>query len=216
MNRPKVIINAAMSIDGKIALVGGKRIKISDEEDFRRVHQLRSSVDAILVGINTILKDDPKLTVKEKFVKNPKNPVRIILDSKLRIPEDARVLHQSGRTIIATTENSLNRKINAEIIRCGKNRVDLRCLLNELWKRGIKSVLVEGGGEVISSFLQEGLVDELTVFVGSVVIGGTAPSLVRGEGTKEEKEVIKLKLISCEKIGGGVLLRYVLKGGNDD
>ncbi len=216
MNRPKVIINAAMSVDGKIALVGGKRIKISDEEDFRRVHQLRSSVDAILVGINTILKDDPKLTVKEKFVKNPKNPVRIILDSKLRIPEDARVLHQSGRTIIATTENSLNRKINAEIIRCGKNRVDLRCLLNELWKRGIKSVLVEGGGEVISSFLQEGLVDELTVFVGSVVIGGTAPSLVGGEGAKEEKEVIKLKLISCEKIGGGVLLRYVLKGGNDD
>ena len=208
MNRPRIIINAAMSIDGKIALVGGKRIKISDEEDFERVHKLRNSVDAILVGINTILKDDPKLTVKEKFVKNPQNPVRIVLDSKLRIPENARVFHQNGKTIIATTEDSPNRKINAEIIRCGKNRVDLRCLMEKLWGRGIRSILVEGGKEVIFSFLSEGLVDEMNVFVGSVVIGGDAPSLVGGKGAKYVDDVIKLKLLSCEKIGSGVLLKY--------
>jgi len=208
MNRPKIIINAAMSVDGKIALVGGKRIKISDEEDFRRVHELRASVDAILVGINTVLMDDPKLTVKEKFVPNARNPVRVVLDSKLRIPDNARVLNSMARTIIATTENAEERKLNAEIIRCGKMRVDLRCLMEELWKRGIKSVMVEGGSTVISSFLREGLVDEISVFIGSMIIGGGAPTLVGGEGAKDRDEVIRLKLLSCERLGYGILARY--------
>ncbi len=206
--RPRVIVNAAMSLDGRIALVGGKRIKISSEEDFKRVHELRSSVDAILVGINTVIKDDPKLTVKERFVPNPKNPVRIVLDSNLRIPENARVLNDAARTIIATTLSSPHRDLNAEIIRCGHDRVDLKCLLNELWKRGIKSVMVEGGGTVISSFLREGLVDELTVFVGSMVIGGGAPCLVEGEGAKMEGEVIRLTLLESKPMDGGILLRY--------
>ena len=208
MDRPKVIINAAMSVDGKIALVGGKRIKISDEDDFKRVHEMRASVDAILVGINTILKDDPKLTVKEKYVKNAKNPVRVILDSKLKISHNARVLNNMAKTIIATTENAKHIELNAEIIRCGKGKVDLKCLLNELWKRGIRSVMVEGGGTVISSFLREKLVDELNVFVGSLVIGGDAPSLVEGIGARDESEVIKLKFLECKLIGSGVLLRY--------
>ena len=206
--RPKVIINAAMSIDGKIALVGGKRIKISDEDDFRRVHELRSSLDAILVGINTVLKDDPKLTVKEKFVKNAKNPVRIVLDSKLRIPSNARVLNDASPTIIATTEDAPHRTLNAEIIRCGKGRVDLKCLLDELWKRGIRSLMVEGGGTVIYEFLKQGLVDEVNVFVGSIIIGGGAPTFAEGIGAKDEGEVIKLRLIECRPLGYGVLLRY--------
>ena len=216
MNRPYIIVNAAMSVDGKISLVGGKRIKISNEEDFKRVHELRNSVDAILVGINTILMDNPKLTVKKKFVRNPKNPTRIILDSKLRIPQDAKVLHQSGKTIIATTENSPNREINAEIIRCGKARVDLHCLLSKLWEKGIRSILVEGGSEVIASFLREKLIDEISVFVGSIIIGGNAPSLVGGEGAREEDEVIRLKMISCEKIGSGILLKYVIEDSEND
>ena len=208
MERPKVIINAAMSVDGKIALVGGKRIKISDEDDFKRVHEMRASVDAILVGINTILKDDPKLTVKEKYVKNAKNPVRVVLDSKLRIPQNARVLNNMAKTIIATTEDAKHKELNAEIIRCGKDKVDLKCLLSELWKRGIKNVMVEGGGTVISSFLRERLVDELNVFVGPLVIGGDAPSLVEGIGAMEENEVIRLKFLECKPLGSGVLLRY--------
>ncbi len=206
--RPKVIINAAMSVDGKIALVGGKRIRISDEKDFRRVHELRNSVDAILVGINTILKDDPKLTVKEKYVKNPRNPVRVVLDSKLRIPEGAKVLNNMAKTIVATTEAAPQRNINAEIIRCGEKQVDLKCLLAELWRRGIRSVMVEGGGTVIHSFLKEGLVDELDVFVGSIIIGGGAPTLAEGVGAEDEDGVIKLKLIECKPLGDGVLLRY--------
>ncbi|AGB04516.1 2,5-diamino-6-hydroxy-4-(5-phosphoribosylamino)pyrimidine 1'-reductase [Aciduliprofundum sp. MAR08-339] len=206
--RPRVIVNAAMSVDGKIALVGGRRIKISDEEDFRRVHHLRASVDAILVGINTIIKDDPKLTVKEKFVPDAKNPVRIVLDSKLRIPENARVLNDMAPTIIATTKDAPPRDLNAEIIRCGYNLVDLHCLMEELWKREIGSVMVEGGSTVISSFLREGLVDELNVFVGSMIIGGDAPTLVSGKGARFAEETIKLKLLECKPLGYGVLLRY--------
>ncbi len=206
--RPKIIVNAAMSVDGKIALVGGKRIKISDEDDFRRVHKMRASVDAILVGINTVLMDDPKLTVKEEFVPNAKNPVRIVLDSKLRIPENARILNDMAPTIVATTINARVRKINAEIIKCGEHFVDLHCLMDRLWERGIRNVMVEGGSTVISSFLKEGLVDELNVFVGSIVIGGSAPSLVGGDGARNEGEVLKLKLLSCEPLGYGVLLRY--------
>ncbi len=206
--RPRVIVNAAMSLDGKIALVGGKRIKISDEEDFRRVHILRSQVDAILVGINTVLKDDPKLTVKEKFVPGARNPTRIVLDSKFRIPPDARVLNGDAPTIIATTVGAPKREVGAEVIRCGEERVDLKCLMDELGRRGIRSVMVEGGGTVIHSFLREGLVDEITVFVGSMIIGGGAPTLAEGEGAREEAEIIPLKFIEAKPLGYGVLLRY--------
>ncbi len=209
--RPRVIINAAMSVDGKIALVGGKRIKISDEEDFKRVHEMRSRVDAILVGINTVLLDDPKLTVKEKYVKNPKNPVRIVLDSHLRIPPTARVLNGDAKTIIATTQNAKEKSLNAKIIRCGEDRVDLRCLLERLWAMGIRSLMVEGGSTVIASFLREKLVDEFWVFVGSIVIGGSAPNLVGGAGARNEGEIIPLYLVDMSKLGSGVLLRYGVK-----
>ncbi len=211
--KPRVIVNAAMSVDGKIALVGGKRIKISDEEDFKRVHEMRNQVDAILVGINTVLMDDPKLTVKEKYVKNPRNPVRIVLDSHLRIPSTARVLNGEARTIVATTKNAKERQLNAKIIRCGDVRVDLRCLLKKLWAMGIRSLMVEGGSTVISSFLHEGLVDELWVFVGSIIIGGSAPNLVGGPGARNEDEVISLYLKDVRKLGSGVLIRY---GVRDD
>lgn len=206
--RPRVIINAAMSVDGKIALRGGKRIKISDEEDFRRVHELRNSVDAILVGINTVILDNPKLLVKERYVKSPRNPVRVVLDSHLRIPEDAIVLDGNAPTIIITTEDAPERKLNAEIIKCGKGRVDLKCAMEKLYSLGIRSVLVEGGGTVIYSFLKEKLVDEISVFVGSIIIGGEAPTLAEGLGASSEDELIRLKLLEARALGSGVLLRY--------
>ncbi|OYT58885.1 2,5-diamino-6-(ribosylamino)-4(3H)-pyrimidinone 5'-phosphate reductase [Euryarchaeota archaeon ex4484_178] len=206
--RPRVIINAAMSVDGKIALRGGKRIKISDEEDFRRVHELRNSVDAILVGINTVILDNPKLLVKERYVKSPRNPVRVVLDSHLRIPEDARVLDGNAPTIIITTKDARERKLNAEIIKCGKGRVDLKCAMEKLYSLGIRSVLVEGGGTVIYSFLKEKLVDEISVFVGSIIIGGEAPTLAEGLGASSEDELIHLKLLEARALGSGVLLRY--------
>ncbi len=210
MIKPKVIINAAMSADGKIALVGGKRIKISDETDFKRVHEMRASVDAILVGIGTVLMDDPKLTVKEKYVPGAKNPVRVVVDSHLRIPENARVLNDAAPTIIGTTLDAPERALNAEIIRCGHGKVELKCLLRELYARGIRTLMVEGGSKIIYSFLREHLADELYVFVGPMIIGGAAPTLAGGTGAKDEKDVLHMKLLSCEKIGAGALLHYAI------
>ena len=100
--RPRVIINAAMSVDGKIALADGRGVRISNEEDLRRVHHLRAAADAVLVGVGTILKDDPKLTVKPEYAKG-RNPLRVVLDSDGKTPFGASVLDGSAPTLIATT-----------------------------------------------------------------------------------------------------------------
>lgn len=205
MMRPKVIVNMAMSADGKIALSDRTEVKISGEEDFERVHELRNSVDAILVGIGTVLADDPKLTVKEKYVEEATHPLKVVLDSKGRTPEEAQ-LFDEGEWLIATTK-----EVDKDgWIRCGEgSRVDLRALMKELSERGIEKLLVEGGGEVISSFFEEGLVDEFTVFVGSLVIGGRdAPTPVDGEGAEELEETVKLRFCGHEEMDDGILLRY--------
>src|SRR4030042_1544544 len=100
MKRPYVIINCAMSVDGKIASPSGKQMKISCEEDIKRMYKLRSKSDAVLVGINTVISDNPKLTVKEKYIKNPKNPIRIVLDTNCKTPVDSLVVNDVAKTII--------------------------------------------------------------------------------------------------------------------
>lgn len=206
---PHVIINCAMSADGKIALPSRKQTRISNEEDMKRVYELRNSCDAILVGIETILSDDPKLTVKETIVPNPEQPVRIVLDSKGRIPEGAEVLNSVSPTIIAVSE-SCERKIEGtETIICGEEQVDIPKLLEILEDRGIKTLLVEGGETVIWSFLNQKLAHEFYIFIGSMVIGGVdSPTPAGGEGAKSEGEILPLKLIEVNKIGNGVLLHY--------
>ncbi|MFW6375528.1 MAG: 2,5-diamino-6-(ribosylamino)-4(3H)-pyrimidinone 5'-phosphate reductase [Thermoplasmatota archaeon] len=203
--KPKVIVNCAMSADGKIALPDRTEVKISGEEDFERVHKLRNSVDAILVGIGTVMADDPKLTVKEKYVDEPKQPLKVILDSKGRTPEDAQ-LFDRGEYLIATTKDISKERW----VKCGEgDKVDLKSLIELLNKRGIESLLVEGGGEVIYSFLKGGLVDELSIFVGSLVIGGRdAPTPADGEGAEDVGDTIELKLKSFERMDEGILLRY--------
>lgn len=206
--KPRVIINCAMSADGKIALPDRTEVKISGEEDFARVHRLRNKVDAILVGIGTVLADDPKLTVKNKYVDVPKHPLKVILDSEGRTPEEAR-LFDKGHYLIATTK-----KIDRDgWIQCGEgDRVDLRKLMDILHEKGIKKVLVEGGGEVIYSFFKEGLVDEVSIFVGSVIIGGRdAPTPADGDGPDDISKIVDLDLESFERIDEGVLLKYTVK-----
>jgi 2,5-diamino-6-(ribosylamino)-4(3H)-pyrimidinone 5'-phosphate reductase len=201
-----------MSADGKIALPSRKQTRISNEEDMKRVHELRNQSDAILVGIETILSDDPKLTVKESYIPNPSNPVRIVLDSNGRIPEDAEVLSPVSPTIIAVTESCERNIDGVDLIICGKEEVDLPTLLDILDQRGIKNLLVEGGEKVIWSFLNQRLADELYIFVGSMVIGGIkSPTPAGGEGAQSEDEIIPLSLIEVNKIGDGVLLHYGLK-----
>lgn len=203
--KPKVIVNCAMSADGKIALPDRSEVKISGEEDFERVHRLRNSVDAILVGIGTVLADDPKLTVKEKYVDEPNHPLKIILDSKGRTPKDAQ-LYDEGEYLIVTTED-----VDKEgWIKCGEGEnVDLNVLMELLDDKGVKTLLVEGGGEVIYSFLKKGFVDEISIFVGSLIIGGRdAPTPADGEGAQSIVDTIGLKLKSYERMDDGILLRY--------
>ena len=210
MMKPKVIVNVAMSADGKLALPDRTEVKISGEEDFKRVHELRNRVDAILVGVGTVLADDPKLTVKERFVEEADHPLKVVLDSNGRTPEDAQ-LFDKGESLIITTED-----IDREgWIRCGEDgRVDLNILMKELSKRGVEELLVEGGGEVISSFFKEGLVDEFKVYVGSLVIGGKdAPTPVDGDGADDIDGLINLKLVDYELMDDGILLNYEVDNG---
>lgn len=205
----KTIINCAMSADGKIALKSRRQTKISDEQDKKRVHELRNSVDAILVGVDTVLSDDPKLTVKEKYVKNPKHPIRIVLDSDGRTPTDALVLNGAAKTIIVTNERCGKTFPNAEVIRCGKKDVDIERLVPELERRGIRKMLVEGGSKVIWSFLRTRIADEVCIFIGSMVIGGeSAPTPAGGPGAEDEKGIVHMRLKDAEVLGSGVLVKY--------
>lgn len=211
MQRPKVIINCAMSADGKIALPTRIQTRISCEEDMARVHRLRNNCDAVLVGIGTILADDPKLTVKNEYVKNPRQPLRVILDSKCRIPANAQVLNGKAPTIIFTTVGHSKKIRNAEVIECGENKIYLKKCLSILHRKGVKTLLVEGGETVIWSFLKERLVDELYVYVGSMIIGGkTSPTMAGGEGIKKLEEAVKLRLKKATRIGDGMLLQYIV------
>ena len=205
----KILLNCAMSVDGKIALPSRKETAISNREDLERVHRIRSGVDAILVGIGTILTDDSKLTVSEKYVKVVKQPLRIVLDSRGRTPPTARVLNGQAKTLIVTNESCKKTFSGADVARFGKDRVDLKALMGHLEKSGIGTLLVEGGETVMWSFFRQGLVDEMSVFVGSMIIGGTtSPTLAGGEGFGSLEDVTRLRFAGCEQLGDGVLLRY--------
>ena len=205
----KIIINCAMSADGKIALRTRRQTHISNEADKKRVHELRNSADAILVGIETVLSDDPKLTVNSKYVSKPRHPLRIVLDSTGRTPKAALVLDGVSETLIVTNDKCKKKFPNAEVIRGGKKDVDLKRLMKILEKRGVRSLLVEGGSKVIWSFLDSRIADEVNIFIGSMVIGGeVSPTPAGGLGAPDEKSVVALQLKSVKALGNGVLVSY--------
>ena len=138
------------------------------------------------------------------------NPIRIILDTNYRTPKDAKVLDDKAKTIIAIGEKTKpEKKNNTEIIRCGINEIDIERLVNKLRTKGIESILVEGGETVMWSFLEKGLFDEFNVFVSSIIIGGeSTPTIAGGKGISDNANSLKLKLVSSEALGNGVLLRY--------
>lgn len=199
-----------MSVDGKIALPTRKQTRISDEEDLRRVHQLRATCDAVLVGVGTVLADNPKLTVNPEYASG-RNPLRVVLDSEGRTPEDAEVLNRAAPTLIVTTVDCAKTFPYAEVLRLGRDAVDLPALLEHLGANRVQRLLVEGGEEVIGSFLYHQLADEVKVFVGSIVIGGhTSPTPAGGAGAQTPEEIRPLKLVSAKPLGSGVLLEYTV------
>tara|TARA_Y100000588_G_scaffold107955_1_gene118285 strand:+ start:2199 stop:2840 length:642 start_codon:yes stop_codon:yes gene_type:complete len=207
--RPKIILNCAASADGKIALPNRRKLKISNEKDFERLHDLRNNCDAILVGIGTILEDNPALTIG-LGKKTGKNPTRVVLDTNFRTPKNAKVVDTNAKTIIAIGEKTIvKNKTNAEIIKCGVDEINIEKLLDELGKRGIETILVEGGETVMWSFLEKEIFDEFNVFISSMIIGGkNTPTIAGGKGISNNSIPPKLRLVSLEKIGNGVLLKY--------
>ena len=218
-SRPHVILSAAMSLDGKIATISGDS-RLSSERDLVRVHKLRSKADAILVGKNTVVRDDPLLSVR---LVRGKNPTRIVLDSMASMPLGCRILQTCSHTptIIAVSKsapkNRLARlaRLPVEIITAGEKSVSLRRLMAALHKRKIRTVLVEGGGEVNWAFIKAGLWDELHVAVSPFVLGGTdAVSLVQGSGFKTVRGSAKLHLDSVTRMEDHVILHYTRQPGH--
>ena len=213
-SRTYVILNAAMSLDGKIATFTGDS-QMSSPADLRRVHRLRASVDAIMIGRRTLLVDDPKLTVK--FVKGLR-PYRIIVDSKAQTPLSSYVVRTARDipTIIAVTSAAQKKRIQAlqrrgvTLLVCGNGPlVSTKILLRRLEALGIRKILLEGGGTLNWSMISNGLVDEISVAITPRIIGGArATSLVEGKGSALVKEGVKLKLVTARRYGPDLVLGY--------
>lgn len=211
--QPYVILNSAMTLDGKIATKTGSS-EISGKEDILRVHELRKDVDAIMVGINTVITDDPKLTVHKIPAKKQDNPLRVVVDSKARTPIFSRILNSDAPTIIAVTEIASSARIKelneiAEVLICGKNSVDLDDLMIKLGSRGVETLMLEGGSTLNYSMLISGLVSEMRVCIAPMIAGGKeAKTLVDGIGVNYMKDSIKLKLKKSYKLGEDIVVEY--------
>jgi 2,5-diamino-6-(ribosylamino)-4(3H)-pyrimidinone 5'-phosphate reductase len=204
----QVRVNAATSVDGKLASREREQLAISGPADFDRVDALRAAHDAIMVGVGTVLADDPSLTCEDG-----ENPVRVIADSRARTPTDATVLDGRAETVILVSDAADSDRVDdlvasgATVLEAGSEQVDLATGLSALEERGLGSLLVEGGGEIVFSLFATDLVDELSIYVGSMVIGGReAPTLADGTGFTADYPALDLRAV--ERIDDGVLLEY--------
>jgi len=210
---PKIILSAAISIDGKIATRSGDS-KLSSKRDLTRLHKLRSQVDAIIIGKNTVYKDDPLLTVR--YFKG-KNPIRIVLDSCGTISNKSKILQTSNKvkTIIVVskkiTKKNLQKlkKFSVEIIIVGENQVNIKLLIKILSKRKIKTILLEGGGTINWEFIKNNLVDEFFITITPFILGGKdAITLVQGEGFDKITKSQKLRLNVIKRLENDLFLHY--------
>jgi len=211
--RPHVIFSAAITLDGKLATRTGDS-KLSSKVDKNRVHKLRSKVDAILIGKNTAKLDDPLLSVHHA---KKKNPIRIILDSNATISSSSRILKTCSKipTIIVVSKKAQKKnlqkleKFPVQVIVCGNYTVNIKKLLGILKKKGIKNILVEGGGTTNWAFVKENLVDEAIITITPYLVGGmTATTLVDGNGFSTITKSIRLKLKNVKKMKNEVVLHY--------
>lgn len=223
MMRPYVILNAAMTLDGKIATSTGSS-NISGKEDLERVHELRKECDAIMVGIGTVLADDPRLTVHKIDAKPEDNPVRVVVDSKCRTPIAARITNKDARTIIAganeykydflvTDRYETFKKRGVDFFFSGDKRVDLSLLMSYLHEEGIEKLMLEGGATLNFSMIKAGLIDEIRICVAPMVVGGAnAKTFFDGEGFDLMDDAVRLELTDSYALGKDLILTYkVLK-----
>lgn len=202
--KPHILLSFAQSLDGFIAR-DDRTSSFSSVEDFEEVHKIRASVDAILVGRGTVEVDDPRLTARPGGKNSTKQPIRIVLDSLARIPLSSRVLSNESQTLVVVSDTAPPERVEelrkkCSVIICGQNKVDLPLLMRQLSKMGIASLMVEGGGDILTSFLNAKLVDSLRI--------STAPEIA-GKGIRAISlaEVLSLHFLtkSTEVIGNNIV-----------
>jgi len=212
MSRPSVTLKLATTLDGRIATHEGQSRWITGEEARRVVHELRAGHDAVLVGIGTVLRDDPELTVRHV---TGRSPTRVVLDSHLHLPLSSRLAHIPPATWVLTTEDApvdreeRLRERGAVVIRIPESggRVDLIRTAGVLAERGVTRLLVEGGPQIHGAFLDAGLADRIIVFVAPKVLGGDgAPSAVAGLGAETPDGAPLFTVHRVETLGGDVML----------
>jgi len=219
---PFVVLKVAATLDGKMATRNGDSKWISGEASRRFVHKLRDQVDGVLVGIGTVLKDNPMLTAR---IRGGRDPYRIVLDSRLKIPEEAKVIGTSpSKAIIASTELAPKDKIEKLekrgvqilILDSKEGRVNLKSCLSKLGEMGMMNLLVEGGSQVNGSFLDEGGIGKLLLFLSPKLIGDQqALGIFGGKGASNLQKATALKEIKAKRIGEDILLEGYLESGTE-
>jgi diaminohydroxyphosphoribosylaminopyrimidine deaminase/5-amino-6-(5-phosphoribosylamino)uracil reductase len=218
---PFVTVKFAMSLDGKIATANGDSRWISCEDSRQFAHHLRYTSDAIMVGVNTVITDDPKLTARcsgGRGGTTRQQPLKVVVDGHVRTPVSSRLFSEQGQTLVAVGRQ-LNpaeikgfASVNAEVkvLAAAGNVIDLRLLLEELGRRQITSVLVEGGGTLIGSFFDQKLVDKVVAFIAPIIIGGEGKNAVGGKGAALLDDACRLERINTLSCGvDTVIIGYV-------
>lgn len=216
--KPFVIMKAAMSLDGKIATKKGESKWITGDKAREQVHKLRNEVTGIMVGVNTVIMDDPELTCR---IEDGKNPIRIIVDSSLRIPKQSKIVNTSNkiRTIVATTDKAkeedktelINKGVEIIEVKSKDGKVDLKELAIKLGSLGIDSILLEGGGDLNYSALEAGIVDKVQMYIAPKIVGGSlAKGPVSGNGIELLSDAFMLKSLSSRRIGEDILIEGYL------
>lgn len=212
--KPFVIMKAGISIDGKIATSSGESKWITSERSRLHSHELRNRMSGIMVGINTVLSDDPSLTYRGEH--KGKDPIRIIIDSTLKVPFESKVIkYNNNNTIVACVENTdlikkeKLEKMGVKIIetKSKKGKVDLQEVVEKLGKEKIDSILLEGGGTLNFSALKEGIVDKVRFYIAPKIIGGeNSKNSVSGQGFYNLDDCVNLKDMSYEQMGNEIVV----------
>jgi diaminohydroxyphosphoribosylaminopyrimidine deaminase/5-amino-6-(5-phosphoribosylamino)uracil reductase len=221
--RPFVTLKVAASLDGKIATRTGESRWITGESARRRVHQLRNETDAVLVGIGTVLRDDPLLTTR-LGIADQRDPARVIVDNLARLPLRAKVVNRASTapTLVAVSQMAPRTKLEAleregvqvMVVENSPRRVSLERLMEALGKRGILSVMIEGGAEINASALRERIVDKVQVFLAPILIGGSStPTAVGGDGIETLSQALRLRDVRIERFDGDILVEGYLRTG---
>lgn len=221
--KPYVILNSAMTLDGKIATKTGSS-KISGKEDLERVHEIRKETDSIMVGIGTVLADDPRLTVHKIPGKKSDNPICVVVDNKARTPIDFRILNDDAETIIAVSnicsENNPNcdseavlraKELSkkADVFYSSSNPINLTEFMEYLYSKDIKTLMLEGGSTLNFSMIKENLIDEVRVCIAPMIVGGSeAKTFFDGDGFDFMEDAIQLELVKSYHCGKDFVMEY--------